>query len=237
MGCSPGVAELHPGRRFRATAALLEREDELAVLEDVVDGAARGQGGLALVEGPAGVGKSALLSCAARAAQERGVVVLWARGHELERAFGWGVARSLLEQSLAGRTDADLDELLAGPAAGARQLFDAADDATSARRSEVGFAILHSLYWLVVRLAEREPLLFVIDDAHWADAPSLRFVVYCRRLSEHPIAVLVRARAGELGEGELLRQLSGEPVRADPRGAVARRGGRRRAGASPAPGG
>lgn len=205
-------AELHPGRRFRATAALLEREDELAVLEDVVDGAARGQGGLALVAGPAGVGKSALLSCAARAAQERGVVVLWARGHELERAFGWGVARSLLEQSLTGRTDADLDELLAGPAAGARQLFDAADDATSARRSEVGFAILHSLYWLVVRLAEREPLLFVIDDAHWADEPSLRFVVYLAgRLSEHPIAVLVGARAGELGEGELLRQLSGEP--------------------------
>ena len=91
-------------------------------------------------------------------------------------------------------------------------MLSAGEDGTSADRSEAGFAILHALYWLVARLAEREPLLLVVDDAHWADEPSLRFLVYLAgRLSDQPIAVLVGARAGELGEGELLRQLAGEP--------------------------
>ena len=205
-------AELHPGRRPPAAESLLERETQLALLSDVFEGAFHGRGGLALVEGPPGAGKSALLDRAAGLARERGVVVLWARGHELERAFGWGVARSLLEPALAGRDGAELDELLAGAAAPARAVLSAGDEGTSAEGSEAGFAILHALYWLVARLAEREPLLLVVDDAHWADQPSLRFLVYLAgRLSDQPIAVLVGARAGELGEDELLRQLAGEP--------------------------
>jgi hypothetical protein len=56
-------------------------------------------------------------------------------------------------------------------------VFDAGDQAGSAPGGEVGFAVLHALYWLVVRLAEREPLLLVVD-AHCADEPSLRFLAY-----------------------------------------------------------
>jgi len=44
--------------------------------------------------------------------------------------------------------------------------------------SQAGFEILHALFWLVVRLAEREPLLLLLDDAQWADEPSLRFLLY-----------------------------------------------------------
>ena len=200
------TTELQTGRGPPATESLLERDAQLAVLRELLEDARGGRGALALIEGPPGVGKSALLERVARMARERGVVVLWARGHELERDFGWGVARSLLEGSLG----ADRDELLAGPAGQARVLFDANEP--GGRLSQDGFAIMHALYWLVVRLAEREPLLLVVDDAHWADEPSLRFLVYLAgRLSDQPIAVLVGARAGELGEGELLLQLAGEP--------------------------
>jgi DNA-binding CsgD family transcriptional regulator len=203
----PVSADAQLGRGSAATVPLLEREVELAALRDLLVAADRGHGGLAFVEGPAGVGKSALLDCSALMAGEQGVGVLRARGHELERAFAWGVARSLLEPSLAGR-----DELLTGPAAPARVVFDTGDEGTGADTSEAAFAILHALYWLAVRLAESEPLLLVVDDAHWADQPSLRFLVYLAgRLSDQPIAVLIAARTGELGEGELLRQLAGEP--------------------------
>ena len=83
-------------------ATLLERDVELAALSELVRGARAGRGGLMLVEGPPGVGKSALLERAAGdGPRARGSRVLRARGHELERAFGWGVARSLLEASLA----------------------------------------------------------------------------------------------------------------------------------------
>ena len=77
--------------------------------------------------------------------------------------------------------------------------------------TEPGFAILHALYWLVARMAERGPLLVAVDDAQWADEPSLRFLLYLAgRLSEHPIAILVGARAGEPA-GELLG--SWRPIR------------------------
>ena len=221
--------DLQTGRGPPATESLLERDAQLAVLHELLEDAASGHGALALVEGPPGVGKSALLERAAGMAREQGVAVLHARGHELERAFGWGVARSLLEASLG----TDRDELLAGPAAPARVLFDEGEDGAGDGDSEPGFSILHALYWLVLRLAEREPLLLVVDDAHWADEPSLRFLVYLAgRLSDQPIGVVVGTRAGELGEGGLLRQLAGEPSAQGPDAAVARPGGGRRARAT-----
>jgi DNA-binding CsgD family transcriptional regulator len=177
----------------------LERESELEAIEELVADAADGRGGLLLVEGPAGVGKSTLLAHAEETAREHGLTVLRARGHELERAFGWGVARSLLEASLT-------DELLAGPARPARVVF----GAEAEHVSEDAFAVLHALYWLTVRLAERAPLLLAVDDAHWADEASLRYVIYLLgRLADQPIAVLVATRPID---GGLLEPLAGDPA-------------------------
>jgi DNA-binding CsgD family transcriptional regulator len=162
----------------------LEREIELEAIAELVAGAADGRGGLLVVEGVAGVGKSTLVAYAAQAARDRGLTVLQARGHELERAFGWGVARLLLEASLT-------DDLLTGPAQPARVVF--GEDAESA--SDGGFGILHSLYWVTVRLAERGPLVLAVDDAHWADEASLRYLIYLAgRLTGQPIALLVATR-------------------------------------------
>ena len=194
-----------------AAELLLEREAELGALSELFARAAGGHGGLVLVEGPPGVGKTALLERAAELARSRGLGVLRARGHELERAFGWGVARSLLEASPAIGSDRERAELMAGPAAPAGVLFEHAEHAAGAPASEAGFAILQGLRWLVVRLARRAPLLLIVDDAQWADEPSLRFLVYLTgRLSDQPIAVLVGARLDERGEGGLLEQLAGD---------------------------
>src|SRR4051812_16812809 len=162
----------------------LERESELEAIEELVTGAADGRGALLLVEGAAGIGKSTLLAHAEETARAHGLTVLRARGHELERAFGWGVARSLLEGSLT-------DDLLAGPARPAAVVFDAQAEPASAD----AFAVLHALYWLTARLAERTPLLLAVDDAHWADEPSLRYLIYLAgRLADQPIAALVATR-------------------------------------------
>ena len=201
-------------RRPAASPPLLEREADFdavsSLLERSRDG---GGGGLVVVEGAPGVGKTALLDQAAGTASGMGMLVLRARGHELERSLTWGAARMLLEDHLAGPTAARADHLLDGPAAPAKVIFDARATTGGADAPDLGFTIAHALYRLVARLAGKEPLALVLDDAHWADAPSMRFLVYLAgRLDEHPVAVVAGARSGERGEDGLLDALAGAPA-------------------------
>ena len=56
---------------------------------------------------------------------------------------------------------------------------------------------LHGLYWLVVNIAERGPLILAVDDAQWADEPSLRFLLHlANRLAGLPVVVALTVRAG-----------------------------------------
>ena len=80
---------------------LVGRDRELAELRDCLEEAWSGQGRLALVEGPSGIGKSRLLSEAKRMAADRGVTTLNARGSQMEREFGFGAVRQLFEPALA----------------------------------------------------------------------------------------------------------------------------------------
>ena len=123
----PGPAEL-----------LLERDRELDSLRAVLQGAEGGGGRLALVEGPAGIGKSRLLAELRRAAREDDVRVLAARGSELERKFPFGVVRQLFEPSL---TNGEARERwLAGAAAPARAIFDAVDSQANGMPADATFA-------------------------------------------------------------------------------------------------
>src|SRR5690349_3850452 len=75
---------------------LLERDAELRAVGEGLADAASGRGGVLVVEGPAGIGKTRLVDIARCAAEERGFRVLVARASVLEREFGFGVVRDLL---------------------------------------------------------------------------------------------------------------------------------------------
>src|SRR5258708_6993071 len=63
---------------------------------------------------------------------------------------------------------------------------------------EVSFAVLHGLYWLAVNLAARRPLIMAVDDAHWVDGPSLRWLAYLApRLGGLPVALILALRPAE----------------------------------------
>jgi DNA-binding CsgD family transcriptional regulator len=179
-----------------APVRVLEREAELRLVEAAFDRAAAGHGSLLVIEGPAGIGKSALLGAARAAARRRDLRVLAARGAELERDFAFGVARQLLEPALAAAVAAGRD-VYRGPAGAAGRVLalpGASDDAPGAAREppDASFGILHGLYWLCAELAGGDPLVLVVDDAQWADAPSLRFLAFLApRLDELPVTVLV----------------------------------------------
>jgi DNA-binding CsgD family transcriptional regulator len=171
---------------------LRERERELAAIDALVECG----GGVLLVEGRAGIGKSSLVEAACSRADALGQEVLRARGSELEAGFAFGVVRQLFERRLAGAAADEREELLAGPAAAVRPLLSGEFAAQLAGDSS--FAVLHGLYWLVVNLAAGRPLLIAVDDAHWADEPSLRWLAYLSpRLEGLAAGMLVALRQGD----------------------------------------
>src|SRR3712207_6237579 len=88
---------------------------------------------------------------------------------------------------------------LAGAAAAAGSVFEGFEMPEDAPR-DASFAALHGLYWLVVNAAAEKPLLLALDDLHWVDRPSLRFVAYlARRLEGAPVLVATTLRSAEPG--------------------------------------
>jgi hypothetical protein len=144
---------------------LLERDAELDGIRAAVERAVAGEGGLVVVEGPAGIGKSRLLAASRRAAGAHGMAALAARGGELERDFAYGVVRQLLERPLLDAPEDERRALLSGaarlaePALGLGLGLAADDPAPAGPGGDVSFAAAHGLYWLVSNLAVREPLL------------------------------------------------------------------------------
>jgi DNA-binding CsgD family transcriptional regulator len=191
-----------------AMTALLERESELATIGELLDAARDGAGGLLMIEGEAGAGKSSLLAAAADLAAAGGMLLLRARGGEYERDFPYGVVRQLFEPILADETRRA--ELLSGSASLAAPVF---EPETAATEGGEPFSVQHGLYWLVADLSASAPMALLVDDAQWADLASLRALAYiARRLEELPAVLALTVRTGETGEHvELLDALRREP--------------------------
>jgi DNA-binding CsgD family transcriptional regulator len=167
----------------------VEREAELAAIGAHLERARAGTGGLLLVEGPAGIGKTSVLREARQAAEAVGMTVLHGTGTEFEREYPFGVVRQCLSPVV--RREDDRRRLLTGAAGLAEPaLLDVADPIPA-----TFFGLLNGLYWLLATLADERPALLVVDDAQWADEPSLRFLGYlARRVDSIAVAVVVAAR-------------------------------------------
>jgi DNA-binding SARP family transcriptional activator/tetratricopeptide (TPR) repeat protein len=198
---------------------LVGRDQELAELHTCLDEACAGQGRLALVEGPSGIGKSRLLGEAKRMAADQGMATLSARGSQMEREFGFGAVRQLFEPSLVD--PARRAVLLSGAAASAAGVFDSGADPAH-EGADGSFAVLHGLYWLTVNLTADGPLLLAVDDLQWCDNGSLRFFAYLlHRLEGLPVLLVATLRTGEPHDvdgllAELVDDLATMPVRPRP---------------------
>jgi DNA-binding SARP family transcriptional activator len=187
-----------------ATPDLVEREAELDRIAAAVHALAAGRGGLLLLEGPAGIGKTRLLGELRDRAVATGAQVLDARATTLEREYGFGVARQLFES--VGPDDPAVRD-----APGARAVL---GHAAPGAAGEGIFAAFHGLHHVVAQLARDRPLVLTIDDLQWSDAESLRFAAYlARRLERLPVLLAATIRTGEPGvDEELLGELAGDPA-------------------------
>ena len=192
---------------------LLERADDLQAIEDLLAAARRGSGGCLVLEGAAGLGKSRLVSAARERARALEMEVLEAHGDDLERDFAFGAALQLFEAPMASLAGDERDRVLDGSAGLAAPLLTAGEAPAEGQQA---FSITHGLHWVAANLAERRPLLLAVDDAHWIDAPTLRFLRYLlQRVDELPLALLVSARPDAGGPQErLLARIAGHPLAA-----------------------
>lgn len=152
---------------------LLDRRQELESLQELLAAARAGRGGAVVLRGPSGIGLSALLDHAARAA-----------------APGCRVIR------LAGvRSEVDL------PLAGLQRLAMMFDDPAppvpspaAARNDQLATGL--AVHALLTQAARADPVVLLIDDGHWLDAPSLEALAFaCRRLRQQRVAAVVATHA------------------------------------------
>ena len=165
---------------------LLGRESERDALDRLLDAARDSRSGALVVRGEAGIGKTALLQHAVTRAE--GMRVLTSAGIEAEAELPFAGLHQLLWPII------DLaDELPEVQSHALRGAF-----GLSADRVEDRFLVSVAVLGLLTAAADEQPLLCVIDDAHWLDGASADALVFvARRLQADPIGVLIGAREGD----------------------------------------
>ncbi|GJF27148.1 ATP-binding protein [Streptomyces sp. HO565] len=191
-----------------ASASLWERDEEVAAITRAVDTlcADRSSSGSLLVcRGEAGLGKTALLAETRRIAEARGCTVWSARGGETLRSVPFNVVRQLLQPALVSMLPDEARDYLgdwydiAGPALGI---------AEPGERQADPQGVCDGLVAAVRRLARREwPLVLLIDDVHWADQETLRWLAALAERLDETSALLVIARRPDGVTGDSARHL------------------------------
>jgi DNA-binding CsgD family transcriptional regulator/tetratricopeptide (TPR) repeat protein len=174
---------------------LLEREAEIARIDGVIARAVDGHGGVTIIQGPAGIGKTQLLAGAAAAARGASAAVRSARAGEMEQSFAFGIVRQLFEPLLAAASPADRERYHEGAAGLAAPLFDPARLGERGEDDDAMYPRLHGLFWLCVNIAQERGLVLCVDDAQWCDEPSLLFLEFlARRIADVPVGLVVATR-------------------------------------------
>ena len=188
---------------------LIERDVIRGELAAFLEGVCE-RGGLAVVGGPAGIGKTAVLGTLEQDARQAGMEVLHAAGSELEREFPFGVVLQLVERRIAQMARPERADLLAGAAELARPLL---DHGHPGEGNDGLWPLLHGLYWVISNLSERAPVLVVVDDVQWVDAPSAAFLEYlAQRAEDLPVVIALGLRTDEPSPDAVAR-LTGELAR------------------------
>ena len=166
---------------------ILGRDAELAHLFRAVDSASADP--VLILAGEMGAGKSALLDRVVRRSEARGARILRAVGSESESSLAFSALHQLLRSLRA-----EMNGIPERQHAALVHAFGAGPAPASPDLMPVGVAVLN----LLSDLADRGPVLVVLDDAQWCDRASLDVLSFAaRRLVGEPVTILIGARSGD----------------------------------------
>ncbi|MGI9659275.1 MAG: AAA family ATPase, partial [Gaiellaceae bacterium] len=169
---------------FTLVDMLAGREAECQRLDAAIEASATGESAALVLVGDAGVGKTTLLDYAADRVGSGGL--LRVRGSELESELAFSGLADLVRPIVdhLGEIPAPQSAALAGALA--------LGPPTGGDRFTVCAATLS----LLAAAAEDRPLLVLVDDAQWLDAPSTEALVFAaRRLGSEGVVVIVAVRS------------------------------------------
>ncbi len=160
---------------------LIEREQESAVLDGLVDRLPDG-GGAVVVRGEAGIGKSALLQRVRRRAEAQGARPLVTVGVESEAELPFAGLHQLLRPvigALAQLPESQRQQLEAALGLG----LDLKPDS---------FRVAVAAFQLICEVADSVPVVLIVDDAQWLDRSTLGVIAFIGRRLEAEHVALVR---------------------------------------------
>lgn len=198
----PKVPETRP-----ADTPLIGREAETAQLREALDRAAGERGGLVVVLGEAGMGKSRLVEELIAHAKRRDARVLLGRAYESDQILLFGPVVDALRTGRVGQDPEVLDALgLAWRGELARLLPELAAPGTSAPVRLDYRRLFETIAQLLAHLAARDTLLLVLEDLHWADELTVRLLAFlARRVPTERVLLLATVREEELPDAPMLR--------------------------------
>ncbi|MFI2350482.1 ATP-binding protein [Streptomyces sp. NPDC019443] len=157
------------------TPALIGRDHPAGVLRAEIGRATESHGGLMLVTGEAGIGKTSLVTDAADEARRRGALVLSGSCWDSESAPGYWpwvqVVRGL-------RRGVDDDEWADAEKAAGGRLAVLLGEAPSEGDGGESFPLYDAVTTALVTVSQKRPLVVVLDDLHWADPASLKLLEF-----------------------------------------------------------
>jgi DNA-binding SARP family transcriptional activator len=179
-----------PGEKERVRPPLVGRDAQIEALQEILDGLLAGRGGLVLLAGEAGAGKTTVAWEIADRARRRGAIVLSGAGHEQEGRLPYGPFVEAFDQ-FARHTPPSILAPLVGDAG--RELVRLApslatvlgiESGDTADRQPDRARLFVAIAGFAARLAFRAPLVVVMDDLHATDEESLELLHYLVRSSE-----------------------------------------------------
>ncbi len=183
-------------------SALVGRDDEFTALVGALNELSSGISSWVQVTGEPGIGKTRLVAELCSVADERGALVLTGRGAELEADLPFGIIVDAFDDYLGSIDTSRRDELCGSHFGDLRRIFPALDahsPPSDHRGAEDGRYPTHrALRFLISRLADRAPLVLVLDDLHWADPASIELVSFLLgHPPDSPVLMVLAWRPGE----------------------------------------